>query len=203
MDRGPDELAGVQPLPDLPFEIQLLVDRLVARFDGTDPLATDPGLIELGEWLEDARDDLTEHWDGEPSFAPIIPEAETANLSDQILAESREETEEVVIDDDARVEFVTRHLRDLLTGEVAPDGDYHPACGFRRLRASDGRTVLIAYGLRGYSFSGTQLEWLGLFESPDRFRARQRRAGWLFDLGDLEAMSRERKLAIWDRTEFG
>ena len=201
-DGVPGGVGGASPPPALPFEIQRLVDLVVGRFDGHDPLADDRTFVELTDWLADRADELGVFDPDEPTISPIIPEAETANLSDELLLESLDDAEDVLVGDDRRVAFVTAHLRDLVTGEIAVDGDYHPACGMAQLRASDGKVAWVAYGVRGYSITGIEIDWFGLFASRDAFISYLKRRGWLLDLEDVERLSREQRLALWDHGGF-
>ncbi len=187
----------------LPFEAQRLVDALLTRFDGRDPLVDDPQFIELTEWLAERAEESGLFDPDGPTITPIDPTAETANLSDELLLESLDDPDDVLIDDDRRVAFVTAHLRDLVTGEIAVDGNYHPACGLEPLRASDGTVALIGFGIRGYSITGIELEWFGLFEDRAAFVRSLRERGWLLEVDDVERLGREAKLALWSRGDAG
>jgi hypothetical protein len=191
-------VGGATPPRSLPFEFQRLIDQVIGRFDGRDPMADDLEFVELTEWLADRAEDLGVFDSETPTITPIIPEAETANLSDELLAESLDDPEDVLIDDDRRVAFVTAHLRDLIGGEIAVDGNYHPACGLARLQATDGRVAWVAYGVRGYSITGIEVDWYGLFAGRDAFTSHLKGRGWLLDLADVEHLSREQCLALWD-----
>jgi hypothetical protein len=177
--------------------IQKHVDRLLKDFDHTDQLRAHPSFHFVASWCEVHSEEAGLHT-GETgdSFTAVHPETEADSFSDDELRDHLNLPDETTISDSQRVEYMRRHLAAILDGETM-DADVHPTGCTIRLRSTKGREACLGYEIRGYSFSGVEVTWLGVFASETALRENFKSRGFLTSIEECNALDDQFLLTLW------
>jgi hypothetical protein len=182
--------------------VQKHVDRLLRLYDGSDRLNAHPSFHFVTSWCEVHPDEAGLYsGDTGASFIAVNPAGEKDLFTDDELREHLSLSEATPIRNDMRVSYVLRHLEKILEG-VSMDADVHPTGCTIRLLSTKGREAFLGYELRGYSFSGVQLTWFGVFDGIDDLRADFQRRGFVTSVEECRALDPRSLLALWRESDF-
>jgi hypothetical protein len=178
--------------------IQKHVDRLVKALDDNDQLRAHPSLHFVASWCE-VHSEEAGLYTGETgdSFTAVHPDAEKDSFSDDQLRNRLDLADDAPVSDSQRVEYMRRYLTAILDGETM-DADVHPTGCTIRLRSTKGREACLGYEIRGYSFSGVEVTWLGVFSSESALREHFKSRGFLTSMEECDALDDRILLAFWE-----
>jgi hypothetical protein len=177
--------------------VQKHIDRLLRLFDGNDRLENHPSFHFVTSWCE-AHPEEAALYTGEAgdSFIAVHPSGEQDVFTDDDLRKHLSLPDRAVITNDMRLSYIHDHLEKILDGQTT-DTDVHPVGCTIRMRSTKGREAFLGYELRGYSFSGVQLTWLGVFEGIDDLRTAFRARGFVTSVEECRALDPASLPALW------
>jgi hypothetical protein len=177
--------------------IQKHVDRLLRLYDGSQRLDAHPSFHFVTSWCEAHPDEAGLYSDETgDSFIAVDPAGEGDEFVDDEGRDRLSLSDDAPVTDAQRVSHIRSHLERILDGD-AMDADVHPTGCTIRIRSTKGREAFLGYELRGYSFSGVEVAWLGLFDGIDDLRAFFRRRGFLTSVEDSRALDDQALLGWW------
>ena len=175
--------------------LQEAIDRVVASIHvGIEPAKDD---------IETIRNDWEDDIFGRTDYITngISLDSLQSRFNDQNLSES-EGVELDEITDESRIDFA----RERIVVESSDfDSDFSPAFRGGIIKSTNGFDAWIVFSVTGYSFSGIDISFEGVFTSEDAFRNSVRKGGALLTdevdtiEGTKKLVSDKDILALWER----
>lgn len=178
--------------------IQVYIDRLLARYDGSSYMKTSPDLKAIGEWLTRNQNDvdiLCQY--SRRTLIAVIPSRCMGDLTDDNVREDMRLVDGAAISDELRLKAMRRQMALVFRDKDNVDDEGRPPVLAIRLRSTRGRVANLWYAVGGWSMAGVEFTWLGLYRNTRDAKAAVRRLGWCFTLRDYDALSRRARLALW------
>jgi hypothetical protein len=174
------------------------IGRLLdVRHEGEDPTASRDWDVVTAMLEEDGELIYGEETDIEfPSFR--LDALGEGRLNDEEMREELGLDEDDELNDEERADFVRTVLRDEVTSGEAGESDVHPLCRGIWLEDSEGRTALLGFATSGEGFSGSSVEWYGLYDDEEEFREAVRSRGFVVDADDVDELADDELLALWE-----
>lgn len=174
--------------------LQEAIDRVVA--------AVHKGVEPADEDIDAIRNDWEDDIFGRTDYITngISLDNLQSRFNDQNLSES-EDIELDEITDESRIDFA----RERIVVESSDfDSDFSPAFRGGIIKSTNGFDAWIVFSVTGYSFSGIDISFEGVFTSEDAFRKSVRKGGTLLTdevdtiEGTKKLVSDQDILAIWE-----
>jgi hypothetical protein len=174
------------------------ISRLLdIREEGDDPAESREWDALTGALEEDGE--LIEGDDVDVEFqAYRIDALGSGRLNDEQFREELALEEDDDVSDDDRAEFVRDVLREEVAGGAVGESDVHPLCRGIWIEDNEGRAALLGYAVSGEGFSGSGVEWYGLYDDEEEFRDALRSRGYLTDPEDVDEVDDDELLALWE-----
>jgi hypothetical protein len=174
---------------DMPYDIAAIRDAAIEHVVSGADVPED--LEYLQDWLmENCEDDLYQVADGDLAI-PLRYLG--TRLNDEDLRNAWELEPDAPITEEMRLKFARERL-----GLMAEDPDFDFCPGVRpfRIERADGQSAILAFGIRGYSFTGIEFEWYGVFADWESVVQRMQGDDYVL-VSALDAVSDEDLLAHW------
>ena len=147
-------------------------------------------------------DILIEHWDGDvdPIAWGIRLDRIEHHLSDQELSECNGIELDKITNADRII-----YARELLVNAASePDADFSPAFMGKEVKNAEGVSALVVLSVTGYSFSGVDTNYCGVFQSLDDFKKDAHSKGYILsdeisDVEDTRLFSDQQILDLWNK----
>jgi hypothetical protein len=63
---------------------------------------------------------------------------------------------------------------------------------------TQGRTALLGYATTGDGYSGSAVDWYGIYDDEEEFREAVRSRGYVVDADDVDEIDEDELLALWE-----
>jgi hypothetical protein len=180
----------------IPPNLQRTVDAMVlAALNGGSPRPD--GLDKVSVWAEDNPDESGFNSGVYDSFLalPRLSHIREAFFGDNLRDEANL-SDDAAITDTERILFMRRVLIGVFE-EGMGDADHEFSCSAVPLRSTSGHTAVLGYGVTGYSFTGVETRWFGLFTDTNAFRQSLIQLGWMTGIAEFDGLSSASKLELW------
>ncbi len=171
--------------------MQSEVAELLRDWNGQDTLRDHPAFLRLIVWCDEHGKPFDEGGGDGEGFSALNLAHLGEYFCDETLRDYEGLNEAEPITRDERIAYMRNRLASWFEDDL--DADVHPICLVLRVRGGN-RSAFLGCRIRGYSFSGVECTWDGMFNSEDAYRLWLRERGYLTRIQEFDARDPEEKL---------